>query len=99
MPPVIACPCLKSSNRFLPSYPPATRYASCSFCAASGCQRYVTKDNIVDGCFKVNRAGLEALRKIAAVELRAIETWGAPMRPHVDHHIIKAGLTHKAPDL
>jgi hypothetical protein len=47
----------------------------------------------------VNRAGLEALRKIAAVELRAIETWGAPMRPHVDHHIIKAGLTHKAPDL
>jgi len=40
---------------------------------------YVTEDNIISGT-KVNPADLEALRKIAAVAVRAMETWGAVRR-------------------
>jgi len=40
---------------------------------------YVTQDNVVRGV-KVNPADLEALRKIAAVAVRAMETWGAVRR-------------------
>jgi hypothetical protein len=37
---------------------------------------YTTPDNLVEGT-NVNPADLEALRKIAAVAVRAMETWGA----------------------
>lgn len=40
---------------------------------------YVTEDNIVNGT-KVNPVDLEALRMIAAVSVRAMETWGAVRR-------------------
>ena len=40
---------------------------------------YCTKDNVVNGT-KVNPADLEALRKIAAIAVRAMETWGAVRR-------------------
>jgi hypothetical protein len=40
---------------------------------------YTTQDRIVDGT-KVNPADLDAMRKIAAVAVRCMETWGVEHR-------------------
>ncbi len=41
---------------------------------------YRTQDKIIEGA-KVNPADLDAMRKIAAIAVRCMETWGAIERP------------------